>query len=46
MTGSHGERTQAHPDPEVLLDRWLDDAELLAEATRDMESVGDHPPHD
>ena len=23
-----------------------DDAELLAEATRDMESVGDHPPHD
>lgn len=30
MTGSHGERTQAHPDPEVLLDRWLDDAELLA----------------
>ena len=37
MTGSGGDRIHGAPDPEVLLDRWLDDAALLApEAGRDL----------
>lgn len=37
MTGSLGDRTTDTPDPEALLDRWLEDAELLApRAGRDL----------